>query len=112
MDQINSLENTLTDATKDVAKLYNNLDEGIKMIVKLLLVLYAGLVAPKIGDFARPLFDNVIFKIVFFFALVYVGNQDPTLSLLMAVAFVLTLMYLKRQEQQKENFSECAVRPK
>jgi hypothetical protein len=75
------------------------------------LVLYGGLVAPKLGEFAKPIFDNVIFKIAFFFLMAYVANNDPTMAILMATAFVLSITYLKKNEQKKEGFDgSCSLR--
>jgi hypothetical protein len=82
----------------------------VRLAAKLILVLYGALVAPKIAGQLKGLFDNTIFKVVFFFVLAYLGNSEPTIALLMAIAFVVTITYIKKQEQEKEGFESCSYR--
>ncbi len=62
--------------------------------VILFFLAYGGLVAPKLPVQVAVLFDNTWFKIVFLFLLLLVFRQNPTISLLMAVAFVLSMQAL------------------
>jgi hypothetical protein len=112
MAQANDLETTINKVVNP-EKLSNFLDdnEPLKLALKLVLVIYAGLVAPKLGSYMKPVFDNTYFKILFFSILAYTANREPTISVLMAVAFVLSISYLKKEEQRKEGFDgSCSLR--
>lgn len=90
---------------------YMNSNEWLRLGMKLVLVVYAGLVAPKLASSLKPIIDNTVFKVVFFFMLAYLGNVEPTIALLMAVAFVVSIIYMKKSEQQKEGFDgSCSIR--
>jgi hypothetical protein len=69
-----------------------------KNIIKMLLVLYAGLAAPRLPSFLASLFNNAIFRIVVLFLIAYLGLKDPTIALLSAVAFTLSIIFLKKAE--------------
>jgi hypothetical protein len=73
------------------------------MIAKLFLVMYAAAIAPRLSHKLMPLVDNVLFKILFFSVLLYLGNTDPVLAILMATVFVLTITF-GRKMQGKEKF--------
>lgn len=62
--------------------------------VMLFFLAYGGLIAPKLPVEVAVLFDHTLFKVVFLFLLLLVFRQNPTISLLMAVAFVLTMQTL------------------
>jgi len=69
-----------------------------KNIIKMLLVLYAGLAAPRLPSFLASLFNNALFRIVILFLIAYLGLKDTTIALLSAVAFTLSIIFLKKAE--------------
>ena len=69
-----------------------------KNIIKMFLVLYAGLAAPRLPAFLANLFNNALFRIVVLFLIAYLGLKDTTIALLSAVAFTLSIIFLKKAE--------------
>ena len=69
-----------------------------KNILKVFLVLYAGLAAPRLPAFLAGLFNNALFRIVVLFLIAYLGLKDTTIALLSAVAFTLSIIFLKKAE--------------
>src|SRR6476659_6039689 len=63
-------------------------------LLRLFLVLYGGMVAPALPDSILKWFGNVPFRIFILFLIVWTANHDPTLSLLIAVCFTVTLNVL------------------
>lgn len=66
--------------------------------LKLFLVVYAGAIAPKLPGYVLRLFDHQLVKLAVFGLIVYTGTKDPTLSLLVAIAFNVTLVTLAKLE--------------
>ena len=86
-------------------------------VVLVFIILYAGVVAPKFPELMRPLADNTIAKVVFFMLLAYLGNSQPSIAIVAAVAFLMSMMYLNKRDQEgfenylkRENFSNCQVK--
>lgn len=69
-----------------------------KNILKVFLVLYAGLAAPRLPAFLAGLFNNALFRIVVLFLIAYLGLKDTSIALLSAVAFTLSIIFLKKAE--------------
>ena len=69
-----------------------------KNIIKMFLVLYAGLAAPRLPAFLANLFNNALFRIIVLFLIAYLGLKDTTIALLSAVAFTLSIIFLKKAE--------------
>ncbi len=87
--------------------------------LKLFLVLYAGLAAPKLPHYILQLFDNMFVKVLILFLVLYTSNKDPILSLLIAVGFIMTLVMLNRRsaerfdnenEKKNENAQQNAIK--
>ena len=84
---------------KMVMKALKSLDDPrVSGSVKLALVLYAGLVAPKMPSFLAKLLKNPAVKLVVMFLIVFTGIKDPVMSLLIAVGFIVSMMSLERLE--------------
>lgn len=75
----------------------------VSIILSVLLAVYGGLAAPALPPFIKKLFENEIFRIVILALIVYKGQRDPQLAIMIAVAFVVTMNYLNEYEV-KENF--------
>ena len=66
--------------------------------VRLFLILYAGLIAPKLPAGLAKLFQNAVFKVLVLFLIVYVGMKDATVALLVAVGFTVSMVTLNKLE--------------
>jgi hypothetical protein len=70
----------------------------VKTGITIMLGLYAALLGPELPKSVRDLFENSIFKMVVLFFVVVRGNKDPQMALMIAIAYVLTLEYLQKQD--------------
>lgn len=73
-------------------------NEYVMTSVRLFLVLYAGLVAPRLPEAFSSLFDNAVFRVFVLFLIAYLGSKDATLSMLVAVGFVVSMIFLRKAE--------------
>jgi hypothetical protein len=64
------------------------------------LILYAGYAAPKLPASIAKLFDYEIFKLLIIFLIAFTSSKSPMLSILIALAFVLSLQTLNRVHLQ------------
>ena len=80
----------------ELSKIYEN--QYISTVLTVLFALYAATIRPELPPFIRKLYENPIFRILILSLLVYRGNKDPQLSLMIAVAFTVTLNILSEQE--------------
>jgi len=87
--------------TFDLSVLHKN--KTVSSVVGLFLVLYGGLAKPKLPGFIRSMFENPVFRVVILALIMYRGNKDPQLSLMLSVAFVMIMNKLN-EEKIKEEF--------
>lgn len=59
--------------------------------IKVFLVLYAALAAPRLPKIAYELFQNVLFRIVIAFLIILLATRDASMALLVAIAVIITL---------------------
>lgn len=81
----------------DIAKKYTDtfLSNSYAMaIVKLLLVSYIAVIAPTPPSYVSTLFKNPIFKIVALATIAYISNIDFSVSIILAIVFVLGMNLL------------------
>lgn len=89
----------ITKMQKMTMKVLKSLDDPrVSGSLKLFLVLYAGLVAPKMPTFLAKLLKNPAAKLLVMFLIVFTGIKDPVMSLLIAVGFIVSMMSLERLE--------------
>ncbi len=72
----------------------NDNNKYISTTITIGLGLYIALLGPNLPKFVKDLFTNTLFKILILFLIVFIGNEDPRLSIMIAIAFVLTLDYI------------------
>jgi hypothetical protein len=109
MDQYEYLRNTVNPPV-------NNFMDGILgeskpgqgdsitlVVLKMTLILYGSVIAPKLPKKVLEWFDFVPFKIFVLFLIVWAGSHDPSLSLLIAICFYVSLNVLNGK-QAFENF--------
>ena len=84
----------------------------VSTIITLALGLYTALLGPNLPDFVKDLFNNIIFRIFILFMIVVKGNKDPKMSIMIAVAFVLTLdfIYIKTATETFKNIKSINVK--
>lgn len=65
------------------------------------LILYASMARPSLPKYVADLFNNVIFKILILSLIAYLSSKDLTLSLFVAIGFIVTNAMLVQQETKE-----------
>ena len=105
MNSFNSLVN------KNLGWVHEN--KYVFPIVSLILGMYAALARPKLPKFIEKLFNNPIFRLVMISYIIYRGNKDPQLAVMIASAFLITMhMINKRQVKDLEKLSNQSDKEK
>ena len=66
-------------------------------VISLILGVYAALARPKLPKFMAKLFENPVFRLVVISYIIYRGNKDPQVSLMIALAFLVTMHMINKQ---------------
>ena len=74
-------------------------DKISSSIISLILVLYAGLAAPKLPKSISKLFENKIFKLIVLVIIAYTASKDASIAIITAVALVLSMQTLSSYEK-------------
>mgnify|MGYP001177743321 CR=1 FL=1 len=85
-------------------------NKRVAVIVTFFLVFYGGAAGPKLPSFIISLFENAVFRVFILSLIVYKGNSNPMLSIMIAVIFTLTMDMINKQKLFEkftsiENFS-------
>ena len=83
-----------------------NLDNNIKTIVIIALALYSGAVAPSLPNSIIKFFDTIFGKLLFIFLIAYIANRDAQISIMVALAFMVTLTLLNRRNVETLSLSK------
>lgn len=67
-------------------------------VLSLFLAVYVALARPVLPKFIAKLFENPVFRLLMISYIIYRGNRDPQLSLMIAAAFLITIHMLNRQK--------------
>jgi hypothetical protein len=67
-------------------------------IMTLILGLYAALARPKLPKFVEKLFNNPVFRLIVISYIIYRGNKDPQLSIMIAAAFLITMHMINKKK--------------
>jgi len=59
--------------------------------IKVFLGLYAAFAAPNLPPFLLGLFDTILFRILVAFVIIFMAIREPSIAIMIAVAFVITL---------------------
>ena len=70
-------------------------------VISLVLGLYAALARPKLPKFIEKLFENPIFRLLMISYIIYRGNKDPQLSIMIAAAFLITIHMINKRQVKK-----------
>lgn len=77
--------------------------DHLMIFFSLLLSLYGSLIRPELPPFVKVLFNNYLFRLIILSFIAYKANRDPTLSIVIAIAFMNTLNMIL-QAEMKESF--------
>ena len=69
-------------------------NQAISSLLKLFLILYGSLAAPKLPVSLAPVFGNSFFRIGVMALIIWVANKDPAMAILIAVAYFVSMSYL------------------
>ena len=67
-------------------------------VLSLFLGVYVALARPVLPNFIVKLFENPVFRLVMISYIIYRGNVDPQLSLMIAAAFLITMHMINKQK--------------
>jgi hypothetical protein len=70
-------------------------------VLSLFLGMYAALARPNLPNFIVKLFENPVFRLVMISYIIYRGNHDPQLALMIAAAFLVTIHVINKQKLEK-----------
>ena len=90
---MNQFDNVIN---QTLAPLYNKQTAGSDIftgLVYLLLIVYASQIAPQLPLQLKSLFQNSYFKMLALFLILYLAKYRPTVALLVAVGFILSVNY-------------------
>lgn len=88
MDYINQFNQPINSALSPL----NN--PTVSAIIKLFLILYGSVIAPKLPTQVLKWFGYIPVKIVCLFLILWTWNHNPTISLLIAVSFFISMNLL------------------
>lgn len=71
-------------------------NEYINAGVSLFLILYTGLVAPKLPKSIADFLDSTLGKFIMFFMIIYISRKDTTIAIIAAVAVIISIMALDK----------------
>lgn len=70
-------------------------------VLSLFLAIYVAIARPQLPSYVEKLFENPIFRLVMISYILYRGNHDPQLSLMIAAAFLITIHMINKQKVEK-----------
>jgi hypothetical protein len=77
----------------------------VSSTIALVVILYATLAAPRLPPTLSGLFNNAWFRLLILFAIAYVGAKDPSIALIVALAFTISIQTLNHQSLQSQLLS-------
>jgi hypothetical protein len=73
-------------------------DKYISTALTIMVGLYAATLGPNLPPFVKDLFSNSIFKMIVLFLVVVRANKNPTMAIIIAVAFVMILENIQKSD--------------
>ena len=95
MDKIDSAVKTFDNTVKGWLSFIDD-NEYVTAALTIFLIVYASYAAPKLPPYILKLFDNPLFKLLIFFLIVYTAKKNPTVAIIAAVAFMVTIHALNK----------------
>ena len=65
---------------------------SIRFILIILLILYTTALVPRLTQSLNEIFNNIFVKILMLLVIVYLGQKDPVLALLVGIAFIMSII--------------------
>ena len=70
-------------------------------VLSLFLGMYAALARPKLPKVMENIVENPVFRLLAISYILYRGNEDPQLSLMIAAAFLVTIHMVNKQKVER-----------
>lgn len=103
MDQLSTKFNDLVSSTIKIDNQY--IIAGISLFV----IMYASFASPKLPPFMLKMFNNILFKILIMFLILYVAlKYPPSVSLMVSIVFAILLMVLNLLNRSNEYMASIA----
>ncbi len=103
MEQFNSVVN------ENLGWVHTN--KYVLPVLSLFLGLYVALARPTLPKYIERLFENPVFRLVVISYILYRGNNEPQLSLMIAAAFLITMHMVNKQKVDKFGCAGPYCRP-
>lgn len=94
----NDFDNYINYYFQDYRDSKNNM---IKAILTLFLIMYAGLIAPKLPSKMNKIFNNNFFRIIALFLIALLYNFSPTVSIVSAISIIFTIEIINRKSMEE-----------
>lgn len=97
----------MSSAIKSIELILNKLLDNvyISTSIKVFLGLYAAFAAPQLPPVLLHLFDTMLFRIIVAFTIIYMSIREPSIAILMAIAFIITLQYAQKYKLMNTSLS-------
>ncbi|QKF93861.1 hypothetical protein QKU48_gp0403 [Fadolivirus algeromassiliense] len=95
MDKLDNAVKSFDNAARGLLSYIDN-NEYVTAMLTIFLIVYASYAAPKLPPYILKLFDNPLFKLLIFFLIVYTARKNPTVSIVAAVALMVTIHALNK----------------
>ncbi len=94
MDAVDQLSDQINNVFKPIFT-----DKISGSIISLIIVLYAGLAAPKLPKSIANLFKSRIFKIIILSFIAYTSSKNVSIAIISTVALVISMQTLSKHEE-------------
>ena len=124
------IKTTVTDVSNIIEESLNSTisNKYINLTVKIIIAIYAAFIIPNLNKSTALFFDQLIVKIIMALVIVYLSSKDPSLGIIITLAYILTLQisnkfkllnrsnlieptfnneYFKGQSQDQESEEDC-----
>ena len=82
--------------TSGMNKLYSN--NIARATIGLFLILYTGLIAPKLPKSILKIIDNYFVKAIIIFFIAFMGKQNKTIAIISTIAFLVTIQAINKMK--------------
>tara|TARA_Y100000996_G_scaffold409223_1_gene389550 strand:- start:572 stop:1177 length:606 start_codon:yes stop_codon:yes gene_type:complete len=96
MDSISDINKIIDQSETQMKKVMRN--PYVYGLLNILLISYSCLIVPKLPENILALLDNIVAKIVVVFLIAYVSNKNASVSLMIAVAFIVTIQLINQNK--------------
>ena len=113
VNMVGESQNVVSNLLKESENILNRTLDNvyISTTLKIFLGLYAAFAAPKLPKSLVDLFDNTIVRVMFAFSIVFMATKDPSLAILIAVAFIITLQTANKMRLYNTSMSVSGNHP-